>query len=57
MGYNLAEIRDCLQRSFNVVLQQDIKAPTPLRQVIPSKVAPVRDFSGRRDPDAPANKR
>ena len=31
-GYSLAEIRDSIQRSFNVVLQQDIKAPTPPRR-------------------------
>jgi len=57
MGYNLAEIRDSIQRSFNVVLQQDIKAPTPLRREIMSKAASVCHFTALRGPAAPSNKR
>ncbi len=57
VGYNLAEIRDSIQRSFNVVLQQEFKAPTPLRQEIMSKAGSVCDFLAQRGPAAPANKR
>lgn len=56
-SYNHAKIRDSIQQSFNVVLQQDMKPPIPLRPVIKAKTASVCDFSAQRGQAAPANKR
>jgi len=56
-GYNLSVIRESIQRSFDLVLNERVKASTPLKLVVQAKVTSLCDFNNHKDPDTPENKR
>jgi very-short-patch-repair endonuclease len=54
-AYSLAAIRESIQRSFDLVLNEKVKASPPLKLVVPVKVTPLCDFNDQNGPDIPEN--
>ncbi len=56
-AYSLSAIRESIQRSFDLVLNEKVKASTPLKLVIQAKVTSLCDFNDHNGPDTPKNER